>query len=406
MSRRRAEQGFGSDSFLDIIANIVGILIILIVIAGVRVSQTANESEPEPVETAAPVQPEPVPIPQPEPHIAPILKPDPVTNAALADPSLTAKALHHSEPVEPAAPEPPPPPRTPSAIAQPALHTPSIKRPSPYLASNIAAREQEIQTLRQTERDERGSRSLWEQQLQQAVSAAKSQQQELETLTANAANRTALLAELRRSLSRSRQVLIGEQRDLAAAKKQTGPVREIKHRFNPVSRVVEGKELHFHLKGNRIAFVPLEGLIDRMKKQVLRQKDWLIKYNEHNGQVGPLRGFRLDYTVARQRLSALEDARRGGGYARIAPVLLKFVPVEPLAESATQALQPGSEFIRELQIAEADTTLTFWVYPDSFGLYQQLTAFARAEGFTIAARPLPEGELITASPYGTRSAGQ
>ena len=40
MSRRREfEIMFGSDSFLDVVANIVGILIILIVIAGVRVSQ-------------------------------------------------------------------------------------------------------------------------------------------------------------------------------------------------------------------------------------------------------------------------------------------------------------------------------------------------------------------------------
>ena len=41
MSRRRppAELQFGSDSFLDVVANIVGILIILIVIAGLRVSQ-------------------------------------------------------------------------------------------------------------------------------------------------------------------------------------------------------------------------------------------------------------------------------------------------------------------------------------------------------------------------------
>ena len=40
MSRRpKAELQFGSDSFLDVVANIVGILIILIVIAGLHVSK-------------------------------------------------------------------------------------------------------------------------------------------------------------------------------------------------------------------------------------------------------------------------------------------------------------------------------------------------------------------------------
>ena len=52
MSRRtaRAELGFGSDSFLDIIANIVGILIILIVVAGMRVSNA-----PVPLAAIAPL---------------------------------------------------------------------------------------------------------------------------------------------------------------------------------------------------------------------------------------------------------------------------------------------------------------------------------------------------------------
>ncbi len=41
MSRKNRdnEQSFGSDAFLDVIANIVGILIILIVVAGVKVSR-------------------------------------------------------------------------------------------------------------------------------------------------------------------------------------------------------------------------------------------------------------------------------------------------------------------------------------------------------------------------------
>ena len=52
MSRRKsdADQEFGSDSFLDIIANIVGILIILIVVAGAKVAQQAESRDPVAVE--------------------------------------------------------------------------------------------------------------------------------------------------------------------------------------------------------------------------------------------------------------------------------------------------------------------------------------------------------------------
>ena len=49
MSRRGSsdEPDFGSDSFLDIIANLVGILIILIVLAGLRASETVELAEEE-----------------------------------------------------------------------------------------------------------------------------------------------------------------------------------------------------------------------------------------------------------------------------------------------------------------------------------------------------------------------
>ena len=98
---------------------------------------------------------------------------------------------------------------------------------------------------------------------------------------------------------------------------------------------------------------------------------------------------------------------RNGNVARVMPVLLKFEPKEELVrEALDEALAPGSVFVRELQLADVNTTLTFWVYPDSYATYRQLKEFAHAEGFTVAARPLQEGDAITASPFGSKSAGQ
>ncbi|MBC8113521.1 MAG: hypothetical protein H7062_04030, partial [Candidatus Saccharimonas sp.] len=52
MSRRHDDEGeFSSNSFLDVICNVVGILIVLIVIAGVR-TRPAARSSPPPVVTA------------------------------------------------------------------------------------------------------------------------------------------------------------------------------------------------------------------------------------------------------------------------------------------------------------------------------------------------------------------
>jgi len=67
---------FGSDSFLDIIANLVGILIVLIVLAGLRAGRAPVESEltaeTDLLATSAPPQPvvsEPEPVPSPAPPI-------------------------------------------------------------------------------------------------------------------------------------------------------------------------------------------------------------------------------------------------------------------------------------------------------------------------------------------------
>ena len=60
MSRRkpREEMEFGSDSFLDVVANVVGILIILMVLAGI-LAKTApvnlTEEEPAPAAATPPV---------------------------------------------------------------------------------------------------------------------------------------------------------------------------------------------------------------------------------------------------------------------------------------------------------------------------------------------------------------
>ncbi|MEY3459635.1 MAG: Ribonuclease, partial [Planctomycetota bacterium] len=54
MSRRtqRSDLEFGSDSFLDVVCNIVGILIILIVVVGVRVQRQPRQPVTPPVATA------------------------------------------------------------------------------------------------------------------------------------------------------------------------------------------------------------------------------------------------------------------------------------------------------------------------------------------------------------------
>jgi hypothetical protein len=52
------------------------------------------------------------------------------------------------------------------------------------------------------------------------------------------------------------------------------------------------------------------------------------------------------------------------------------------------------------------TTVTVWVYPDSFNEFRQLKADLFQRGYATAGRPMPEGHPIGGSPDGSRSAAE
>ena len=58
------------------------------------------------------------------------------------------------------------------------------------------------------------------------------------------------------------------------------------------------------------------------------------------------------------------------------------------------------------RISPSRATITLWIYPDSFGLHRRIRNDLVERGFSVAARPLPEGLAIRGSPLGTQSAAQ
>ena len=80
---------------------------------------------------------------------------------------------------------------------------------------------------------------------------------------------------------------------------------------------------------------------------------------------------------------------------------------ENRGETYEATKNPISEFSRAInRINPARATITLWVYPDSFTLYRRLRNELVEQGFSVAARPLPDGMTIRGSPQGTQSAAQ
>ena len=378
MSRRRpkGEQQFGSDSFLDIVANIVGILIILIVIAGLRVSQTPVMIHRQKV---APEETPSVPS-APMPLVAAVQPPD----AVIADP---VPAFAPTPTVEP----PPLPELVPPG---------ELVDLTKQLEAQIAVSSEEEEELAAKLRK-------WSQRQAELIERQKAMQGALALSAEELEKNRKQAAKDEADLELARETLVRLAKQLEELQLKPINVQTLEHRITPVSRVVNGKEKHYRLQGNRVAEVPVDELVNRLKEQIDRRKDWLVKTRQHQGQIGPLRGFTMQYLVRVDSLSGLEEMRVGHGGYRISLSGWEIRPeMDMRGESETVALRKGSQFYQSILGAAPDTTLTFWVYPDSFEIYRKLQKFTHDHGFSVAGRPLPEGVHISGSPNGSKSASQ
>lgn len=372
MPRRRHDDGatVESDSFLDIVANIVGILIILIVVAGVRVGQTAAlpVAEPAPAEAAV-TEPVVVPAPPERPKLEPVIAPRP-----------TIVRLPAPEPLAPPLPSP-------TLIAAIDDAVSDLERLKAEQASLILLADE----LQDT------SSKLQAQAIDvtEATSAIEQQLGEVETFG------EALLGQI----DQLQSALDGVGRQISDVPGER--VTVLRHRLNPIGREVQGTELHFRIEGSRVARVPIAELIEQLKPQVERQKDWISKFQRHQGRLGPVDGFSMEYLLERQRLSVIEELRLGAQMMRISVTGWKVVPERDLAtESVEEALNADSRFMSALRLVDRNATLTFWVYPDSFSAFRRLQEAVHEQGLAVAARPLPHGVPIAGSPNGSRSSSQ
>ncbi len=384
---RNTEQAFGSDSFLDVIANVVGILIILMVIAGVRVSRApvltpridTTQITVEPAEPEAPTV-----IIEAAPGIADLGRSAVWPSAFL--PAPVAVVVPPPEPIRPPVPEVQAPPEL---VAQSQLLTSVITD----LRHQIAEAERRYAEV--------------------GLQHQGAQTQVAETESANATRRSGLVGEasrleqMRLALLETANQLNELQYALDEEQEVDPDVEVLEHRLTPIGRMVTQREVHVRLADDMVTYVPIEELAALVQQDVQRQRDLLLKLRYYNGSVGPEEGYRMQYVVQQQDLSLLDELRIGGANVVRVGVTQWLLTPEPgiHGETADEAVQDGSRFLRILR-RHPGATLTFWVYPDSFETHQALNSFVREAGFEVAARPLPEGVPIAGSPNGSRSVAQ
>jgi hypothetical protein len=214
--------------------------------------------------------------------------------------------------------------------------------------------------------------------------------------------------DLDRSLLEARARLEDLERSRVAIETAPAPAVEIESYPTPLSRPVDGRELHFQLRAGRLTFIPLDTLIEEFRSDAQHKIYKLRDLPEFTETIGPEGGFRLRYTIERVDVTpeTPKELRGGRWFARLKRWTL--IPVsEDLGETVAEALQEGSQYRLALADRRAKgATVTVWTYADSFEAFRQIRKDLYQRGFPVAARPLPEGVLIGGSPEGSKSAAE
>jgi hypothetical protein len=348
--RPRQEIAFSFDSFLDLVANVVGIIIRLILIVWVGARSYTGLLK---TEDAAPA-------------------PETAAQTAPEDPLESELARSRRELEEAQA----------QLTAQLRLLDQSQEETNAITLQ-----------LDQTAKDEKGlSGQLTALDLR--ASAGK-----------QAATTEALsLVELRERSVKIRQAL----RDLQA---QPSAKKALRFR-TPVSEPVHSEELMFECRNGRVTFIDLAALLDEVKRGLDDHAKALRRQWQVRAIAGPAGPFQLAYLLERER-GSFEN--RLGAAAPDPDVPFRYGlstwQIEPVTltrgETLEEALKPGSEFRQVVDhLDPRETAVTFWVYPDSFGLFRQVRDYLYERDVVVAGRPLPDGIPISSSRHGSVSRGQ
>ncbi len=323
----------GQDSFLDIVANLVGILIILVMIVGAQAKDAMLQAD---------------------------VTPDGVDQQAVEEQKNALADVGHD-----------------------------------LQALLDRAEKQQVEiAYRRSERD-------------RILTLITTIEQDLEKQRGDLSHEAQQALELQRQIADARRAEENLKLSREAVERSTAPVQVVMHRPTPLAKTVFGREVHFQMQGGRVVYVPLEELVEEFKTEA-KQKTWKLRQAPSITEtVGPIRDFRLKYTLKRETHNI--ETRAGTAYQeRIELDHFVLVPVrDNLGETLDVALQPQSQFRSLLgSFNPNDATVTVWVYPDSFDQYRQLKEELFKLGFLTASRPMPEGQPISGSPNGTRSAVQ
>lgn len=205
------------------------------------------------------------------------------------------------------------------------------------------------------------------------------------------------------------------QSDIQAVEKLPVPTKVLRFPV-PVSKPVFSDEMFFELKGGQVSFIDVPTFMlevkslfetknEALENQLMTQ--WKVE-----GKTAAVGSFRMHYFIDRQRqLGDSMDAEQEPTKSKRFGYGLSGWIIEPISpnrgESLEAALAPNSEFRQNIaRLVPQLSVVTFWVYPDSFAMFRQLRDLLYENDIEVAGRPIPFDHAIAANRNGSASRGQ
>ena len=206
------------------------------------------------------------------------------------------------------------------------------------------------------------------------------------------------------SLERQFEELTKQQGELPEVQKA---VIALQHLPTPMAKTVFGKELHVMIRDHQLSVIPWDTLVDLLKSSARSTASRNSQRDKFEDVLGPIDGFLMRYRLISK--SGLMSDGRVAAMGKMVE-LERFELEETrdvLRESVEASLAQKGRLRAELDATRSNhTTVTVWVYPESFNEFRKLKELLYKEGCLCAARPLPRDMRIGASPQGSSSTAQ
>ena len=142
--------------------------------------------------------------------------------------------------------------------------------------------------------------------------------------------------------ARNRLEILNRQRE--AIEKSPADSVQIESYNTPLGHTVVGREVHFQLKNGRIAYVPLNELVDRAVDDIKHKAYNFPSIRELSDTVGPIEGFRMTYMIRLRPPTTDEIHESNSQRPKIEDRFVLRPVSDDLGETIDEALQPNSQF--------------------------------------------------------------